>query len=197
MRFGMRRIMAALAGVALAAGMLAGTASGESRNRSLERVIAKGMFSPDEGTRIQRAFAAAVQAGVREREVLSLVEACVSSEFEAPQVLRMLSVAAQLALEDLPVEGFISKIEEGGGKRASPERVVLAAERRALTLNKAKLIINGLVLQGLEIGDRDGLLTDLAAALEAGRAPGEAEAILAEALKAGERSGAIRRKLFP
>jgi len=191
------KMTAALACVALVAGLLAGNASGESRNRALERLVAQGMFNSDEGARMQRAFAAAVQAGVQERDALSLVEACVSAEFDAPQALRLLSIATQLALERLPVDGLISKVEEGGGKRVPPDRVVAAAERRALMLNKAKLILNSLALQGLAMDNRDELLTDLAAALEAGRTPGESEAILSEALKTGESPGSIRRKLFP
>jgi hypothetical protein len=52
-------------------------------------------------------------------------------------------------------------------------------------------------LQGFAIDDRDELLPDLAAALEAGRTTEEAGKILSEALQSGERAGSIRRKLFP
>jgi len=183
--------------IVLLAGLLVAPAVGGTTNRALERVVAKGMFSADEGARMQRAFAAARQAGVEERDALSLVETCVEGEFDASQALRMLSIAAQLALEKLPVDSFIAKVEEGVSKRVSADRVVQVAERRALMLNKAKLILNALVLQGFAIDDRDELLPDLAAALEAGRTPEEARTILSEALKSGERIGSIRRKLFP
>ena len=191
------KIPAAFVGIVLALGAFAGTATGESRNRALERVISTGLFSADEGTRLQRAFSAAHQAGVEEHDALKLVEVCVSGEFDASQTMRMLSIAAQLALEHLPVDGFIAKVEEGISKRVSPDRVVQAAERRGLMLNQAKLLLNSLVLQGFSADDRDELLPDLAAALEAGRKPEEARAILTEALAAGERAGSIRRKLFP
>lgn len=187
----------ALCTAALLAGMLCSPAAGETSNRALERIVAKGMFSAEEGARLQRAFAAARQAGVEERDALALVQAGVEGEFDATQSLRMLSIAAQLALEKLPVEGFLGKVEEGVSKRVPADRVVQVAERRALMLNKSKLILNSLVLQGFAIEDRDELLPDLAAALEAGRTPEELRAILAEALAAGERPGAIRRKLFP
>jgi hypothetical protein len=190
-------IISALVGVVLLAGSFAAPAAAETKNRSLERLVAKGMFSADDGARMQRAFAAARQAGVEEREALSLVETCVEGEFDASQALRMLSIASQLALEKLPVEGFIAKVEEGVSKRVAADRVVQVAERRALMLNKAKQILNALVLQGFKIEDRDELLPDLAAALEAGRKPEEAQSILSEALKSGERTGSIRRKLFP
>lgn len=197
MRCRLRGIAAALAGIALLAGAFAIPAAGETTHRALERVVAKGMFSAAEGAKLQRAFAAARQAGVEERDALSLVETCVAGEFDASQALRMLSIAAQLALEKLPVEGFIAKVEEGVSKRVAADRVVQVAERRALMLNKAKLLLNSLVLQGFAIEERDELLPDLAAALEAGRTPEEARAILVEALQSGERIGSIRRKLFP
>lgn len=198
MRASLLRIPGVLVGMALMLGAFAVPAAGAGRsNRALERVIANGMFSADEGARLQRSFAAALEAGVEERDALNLVEACVSGEFDAPQAMRLLSIVAQLALEHLPIDGFIAKVEEGVSKRVPPDRVVQAAERRSLMLNKAKRILNALVLQGLAIDDRDELLSDLAAALEAGRSPDEAGEILSEALKAGERAGTIRRKLFP
>jgi len=193
----LRVIPMVLVGITLLAGVFAAPVAGETTNRALERVLAKGMFRADDGARMQRAFAAARQSGVEERDALELVEACVDGEFDASQALRMLSIVAQLALEKLPVDSFISKVEEGVSKRVAADRVVQVAERRALMLNKAKQLLNSLVLQGFAVDDRDNLLPDLAEALEAGRSPEEARVILAEALQSGERSGAIRRKLFP
>jgi sulfite reductase beta subunit-like hemoprotein len=197
MKSALSTISAALTGVALLVAFSVRPAAGETGNRALERVLARGAYSADEGARVQRSYAAALQAGVEGREALSLVEACVRGRFDASQTLRMLSIAAQLALEGLPVEGFAAKVEEGVSKRVDPDRVAQAAERRALMLNKSRQILNGLVLQGLSVGDRDELLPDLAEALEAGRAPEEARAILSDALRDGERPGSIRRKLFP
>lgn len=183
--------------VVLVAAVLAGTAAGESRNRGVERLLAGGMYSADDGTKIQRAFASAMRAEVRERDALEFVEICVSGELDAAHVVRVLSIVAQLSLENLPIGGVQTKLEEGVSKRVPQDRIVQAVERRALSLSKAKLIINGLVLQGIAVEDRDDLLPDLAAALEAGRSPEQARDILSGALKAGEGSGSIRRKLFP
>lgn len=191
------RILSALFAAALLGATLAGTAAGASRNRALERLLEKGMYSAADGRNIQRAFSAAEEADVDERDALSLVEVCIDGEFDAPQIQRVLAVAAQLALEGLPVEGYIAKIEEGVSKGVPADRVVQAAERRGLALNKAKLILNSMVLQGFSADDRDELLPDLAEALEAGRTPEDAAAILTEALEAGDSPGAIRRKLFP
>jgi len=197
MRTVLRTVSSILAGIVLLAGAFAAPAAGASTSRALQRIVEKSMFSADEGTRLQRSFAAARQAGVAERDALALVEAGIEGEFDASQTLRMLSIAAQLALENLPVEGFIAKVEEGVSKGVEADRVVQVAERRALMLNKAKLILNSLVLQGFSIDDRDELLPDLAAALEAGRTPDAARSILVKALESGERTGSIRRKLFP
>ena len=197
MRSILRGIFSALVGIALLEGASVAPASGEPVNRAVERLVAKGMFSAGDGSRIQRAFAAARQAGVDERDALTLVGVCVEGEFDVSQTLRVLSIAAQLSLERLPVDGFIAKVAEGVSKRVPPDRVVQVAERRALMLNNAKVLLNSLVLQGVAIEDRDELLPNLAAALEAGRTTEEARAILTEALQAGERNGEISRKLFP
>lgn len=191
------KISSALLGGALIAGGLAGTAGAESRNRSLERLLGKGGYSADEGKRIQRSFGVALQAGLGERDALYLVETCIEGRFETAQTLRILSVAAQLALAGLPVDGYAAKVNEGVSKRVPPDRVVQAAERRGLALNNAKSLLNTMVLEGFSASDRDELLPGLAAALEAGRTSEEAQAILTEALREGERPGAIRRKLFP
>jgi hypothetical protein len=174
----------------------AAPAAGEGRNRALERVVGE-VFTPDEGAQLDRALRAAVKAGLREREALDLVETCVDGEFTAPQVLRVLSLAAQLTLEDLPVEAFAAKLEEGIAKRVESERVLRVAEKRALALNNARLVINGAVLDGFEVDDREALYADVAEALEAGRSADEVRRVLIDSQAEGEGIGGIRRKLFP
>lgn len=191
------KLLAVGAALVLLVGSLAGSAAAAPRNRALERIVGKGMYTARDAEQIQRAFAAALQAGVGERDALALVEAVAEDEFDPAQVVRLLTLASQLALESLPVESFVAKVEEGVAKRVAADRIVQAAERRALMLNRAKLIVNDLVLHGLPAGDRDEILPDLAAALEAGRSPEEAQDILREGLGAGESPGALRRKLFP
>lgn len=191
------RALAAGAALLLLAGSPALPAAGASRNRALERAVGTSVYSAGEVERIQRAFAAALQAGVDERDALGLVEAAAADEYDSSHVVRLLTLASQLSLEGLPLAGFIAKVEEGVAKRIDADRVVQAAERRALALNRAKLLLNSLVLQGFGRADRDEILPDLAAALEAGRPQGEAQEILLEGLRAGESPGALRRKLFP
>lgn len=191
------RVVSVLFAGALLGASLAGTAAGASRSRALERLLEKGMYSEADGRGIQRAFSAAEEADVDDRDALSLVEVCIDGEFEGSQIQRVLSIAAQLSMEGLPIEGYIAKIEEGVSKGVPADRVVQAAERRGLALNKAKLILNSMVLQGFSSDDRDELLPDLAEAIEAGRSPEDATTILSEALEEGESPGSIRRKLFP
>ena len=168
----------------------------ETRNRGLQRLLERN-FTAEQSLQIERGYRAAQQAGLQERRILDLVETCVDADFEAPAIARMLSLAAQLNLERLPVESFVAKIEEGIAKRVPPERVLQAAERRALMLNRARTIVNGAVLEGFDLRDRDEILPDVAAALEAGVSAEAIRRILVDSLEAGDGVGDIRRKLFP
>lgn len=167
-----------------------------ARARGAEGLI-EARFPPEGRDQVARAYRAAVKAGMRERQAADLLEACLDGEFEAGQTARVLTLAAQLSLEGLPTESFAAKIAEGVAKGAPADRVVQVAERRAQLLNRARLILNGLLLEGLDVDGREDLLQDVAEAMEAGRSPEEARGILAEALREGERIGEIRRKLFP
>jgi predicted DsbA family dithiol-disulfide isomerase len=88
-------------------------------------------------------------------------------------------------------------VEEGVSKHVEAALIVQAAERRGLMLNKARNLLNSLVLQGASLNDRDELIPDLAAAFEAGMSAEEARKIISEAVDAGDSAGQIRRKLFP
>lgn len=174
-----------------------GMAAGDARSRALERVLEKNGVAAEDRDRIQRAAGAAERAGVPDRDVENLVEDCVRAGFPSAGVVRLLTLATQLALESLPVESFTAKVEEGIAKRIDPVRVVQVAERRALMLNRAKRILDGVLLDGAPVRGRDDLVPDVAEALEAGRQPEEIERILAESFEAGAGIGEIRRKFFP
>ena len=111
--------------------------------------------------------------------------------------LRILSLASQVSLEDLPVEAFLAKIEEGVAKRVPADRVVQAAGTRAVMLARAKVVTKAAVLDGFSRSDAEDLLVDVAAALEAGRTPEEIRAVFAAAIAAGDGVGAVRGRLFP
>ncbi|MBI4914295.1 MAG: hypothetical protein HY825_00465 [Acidobacteria bacterium] len=173
-----------------------GALAADPRNRGLEKAIA-GRFDADGEGQVARAFRAAVQAGMAERQALSLVEVGVEGGFDAVELARVLTLAAQLELQHLPPASFAAKLEEGVAKRVAPERVLQAAERRALMLSRANSLLNAVVLAGLDVRDRDELLPDVAAALESDRESGEIRGILVDSISAGEGIGEIRRKLFP
>jgi len=168
-----------------------GPVAAASRGRDLERALA-GSAAAEGAAEIERAFRAATKSGVRERDALELVRDCAGAGFDAGQIARVLSLAAQLALEELPLEGFYDKVGEGIAKRMSPDRVVQAAERRALTLNRARGLVNAAVLAGAEIDDREETVADVAGALETGRDEDEVRGILRE----GGSSRDLRRRLF-
>ena len=172
-------------------------AASRGGNRELERVFKSGSFGEKGAAQITRAFMVAVDAGVEDRAALALVEAGADGEFAADQVVRILTVAAQLSLESLPLELFVSKIQEGVSKRMEPDRIVQAAEFRALKLKQASNLFKQAVLDGISSRDRDELLPDIAEALAAGMSQEKIREILLEAVKDRDSPGAIRRKLFP
>jgi hypothetical protein len=174
-----------------------GMAEGDARGRALEKFLEKqGVAAGDRG-QIERSVESAVRAGVPDREAADMVEACVEGGFTAAQVVRVFSLAAQIALEHLPLESFTAKIDEGIAKRVDPDRIVQVAERRALMLNRAKRILDGVLLDGAPVRDRDELVPDVAEALEGGRAAGEIQRILTTGFEEGAGVGEIRRKFFP
>ncbi|HWR98875.1 MAG TPA: hypothetical protein VN317_10680 [Candidatus Methanoperedens sp.] len=187
-----RNAIILLAAFVLALVLSTGSAVGEPRRRSA------GAAAPPagEGARVEQAVEAAQNAGVERRDLRALTEACERGGFSESQTVRILSLAAQLALEELPVRSFAAKVGEGVSKRAGPDRIVEVAERRALSLNRARSIINGLVLDGFAIEGRDEILPDVAEALEAGMSGETIRDILAASLEDGG-VAEIRRKLFP
>jgi len=172
-------------------------AASRGGNRELEKVLKSGRFGESQAAQIERAFKVAVDAGVENRDALALVETGIDGEFAADLVVRTLTVAAQLSLEGLPTELFVSKVKEGVSKRMEPGRIVQAAEFRALKLKQASNLFKHAVLEGVSPRDREELLPDIAEALASGMDEGRIREIFLEAVKDGDSTGAIRRKLFP
>lgn len=195
----MRFAVTALLGVVavLVSWGFSGMAEGDARSRSLERILEKGGVAAAERGQIQRAVGAAVRAGIPDREAEGLVEECLEGGFSTANVARVLSLLTQLALERLPLESFTAKIEEGIAKRVDPDRVVQVAERRALMLNTAKRILDGILLDGTPVRDRDELIPAVASALEAGQPAEQIRQRLKESFDEGDSIGEIRRMFFP
>jgi hypothetical protein len=180
------------AAILLAAAWLPGTAAAEPRQRGVGRgpVV-------DDAERIEQAAEAAGRAGVRRRDLRELRELCERGEFSTAQTVRVLNLATQLALEELPVESFLAKIGEGVSKGVQPARIVQVAEKRALMLNRAKSILNGVLLDGAPVRDREELIPDVAEALEGGQTADGVRKALAAGFTAGDSIGEIRKRMFP
>jgi hypothetical protein len=168
----------------------------EGGSRGVERLLEKQGVSSSDRAGIDRALKAADRAGFPERDAERLVEVCLEGEFPAAEVVRVLSLATQLTLQNLPTESFVAKIAEGVAKRVSPEKVLAAAERRALLLNQAQNLLNGILLEGSPVRDREELIPDVAEALEDGRSAGELRELLTSSFKEGEGIREIRQKIF-
>lgn len=178
----------ALALAAALAASLPGPAAGEPGRRDA---------AGDAAARVEQAAESADRAGVERRDVRELLELCQRGEFDTAQTVRVLGLAAQLAVKGLPVASFTDKVGEGISKRADPDRIIQAAERRALLLNQAQAILNGILLDGAPVRDREELVPDVAAALEAGAPQAEVRDGLAAGFTAGESIGEIRKRIFP
>ena len=187
-----------LAGVAVVlCGVLLSDISGAaSRYRKLDRVLADTAFTDAQKASISRAYGSVVGAGGDRREALDLVKACLEGEFQARQVVRILSLTAQLELAGLPAEEFVHKVKEGVAKGIEGKKILEVAERRALSLRKATNLLNRLILDGYEIDDRELLLTAVAEALEEGKKEKQLRERIIRGLEKGESARRIGRAIY-
>lgn len=188
-------LLAALLVISLLIPLLLPAAS-PAADRRLERVLEDVSYDERGLEAVDRAYRAAVRAGLDRRDMLSLVKLCVEGDFEADQTARVLTIAAQLSLAGLPCEGFESKIKEGVAKNVEPIRILAAGEQWALAVNRAKNVLNSLVLQGYDIGDDEELLSSVARAFETGKDEKEVREVLVPALEDGDNTRKIRRRLL-
>lgn len=189
-------IVAALLAAACILSFGAFSASAASRYRVLERLLEDTAFSAAEYEQVAKSFSAAVKAGQDRGDIADLVESCLEGEFTAAQVVRVLKLSAQLELSGLPAESFFLKVQEGVAKGVEAARVVGAAERQALMLKKSDNILNGLLLQGVEIDDPEELLPAVAEALGSGRSEREVREIIIKSSAEGESQRKLSRRLL-
>ena len=179
-------------------GLLAGVSGAATRYRDLERAVEDEGYGASEISQVARAYGAALKAGQDRRDTIDLVKICIEGDFGSRQLVRVLMIYAQLELAELPDEEFVSKVQEGVAKGIPAMKVLAAAERRALMLKSAENILNGLVLEGYDVDDRDReeLLPTVAEALESGKGEREVRKILISSLEDGENLRKIRRTLL-
>jgi hypothetical protein len=193
----LKRSLPALAALLLLAGAAGGPAEA-SRSRKLDRLLEETNISDAVMAQLNRSYSAVLKAGGDSRDTLALVEICLEGGFEGPQIIRVLSLLAQLELSGLPPESYSSKIHEGVAKRVPVAKILAAAERQALMLKNAENILNTLVLQGYDLGvdDQEELLPTVAEALYSGKTLREVREILVSSLEEGDDLRRVRRKLL-
>jgi len=187
-----------LAGAAVVlCGLLLSDISGAaSRYRKLDRILADAAFTDGQKASISRAYGSVLGAGGDRREALDLVEACLEGEFRARQVVRILSLTAQMELAGLPAEEFVNKVKEGVAKGFEGEKIIEVAESRALSLRKATNLLNRIILDGYELDDRELLLAPVAEALEEGKKEKQIRERIIRGLEKGESARRIGRAIY-
>ncbi len=164
-----------LLGIAL---VLAAVAVGRADHgaRSVGSLQSPGAGGAGQGAALERRRAHLVGIGLDPERVDRAIEACRVAGFGTGETDRLLSLVARAHLAGLPYQNLLNKLQEGVAKGAEPEAIENALNRRATVLNKAKAIVDRLLVEGWAAPDY-----------------GLAIGMVADALTAGARSGAILR----
>jgi hypothetical protein len=120
-----------------------------------------------------RLFRQSVTLGVPEAELADLVRACRGAGFMGEEIARLLALVERAKLSGLPHHALLNKLREGLAKRAPPEAVQKALEDKARVLQKAKGVVDTLILEGRIVRDYDFAVKMVADALDAGATPAQ------------------------
>ncbi|MHB8783297.1 MAG: hypothetical protein ACYDAX_07750 [Desulfobacteria bacterium] len=123
--------------------------------------------------RIERAYVAAVRAGIPEDVLLPFVEDILRHKLDCGQMVRVLDVTTRLRQADLPYFVVFSKVREGVAKEAPPARVVEAAEAKFKTLSESRDVLLSLGSMGYGILDRQNAAVVVSSYIEKGYSGGE------------------------
>ena len=118
-----------------------------------------------------RLFRQSVTLGVPEAELADLVGACRRAGFMGEEIARLLALVERAELSGLPHDVLLNKLREGLAKQAPPETIQEALEDKARVLQKAKGVVDTLILEGRIVRDHDFAVKMVADALEAGATP--------------------------
>ena len=132
-----------------------------------------GVAGDENIRRIERAYVAAVQAGISEDVLLPFVEDILRHKLDCGQMVRVLDVTTRLRQADLPYFVVFSKVREGVAKEASPARVVEAAEAKFKTLSESRDVLVSLGSMGYGILDRQNAAVVVSSYIEKGYSAGE------------------------
>lgn len=123
--------------------------------------------------RIERAYVAAIQAGIPEDVLLPFVEDILRHKLDCGQMVRVLDVTNRLHQADLPYFVVFSKVREGVAKEAPPARVVEAAEAKFKTLSESRDVLKSLGSMGYSIRDPQNAAIVVSSYIEKGYSGGE------------------------
>jgi len=123
--------------------------------------------------RIERAYVAAVQAGISEDVLLPFIEDILRHKLDCGQMVRVLDVTTRLHQADLPYFVVLSKVREGVAKEAPPARVVEAAEAKFSTLSASRDVLKSFDSMGYSILDRQNAAVVVSSYIEKGYSGGE------------------------
>jgi len=135
--------------------------------------LTHGVGGDEDIRRIERAYVAAVQAGVPEDVLLPFVEDILRHKLDCGQMVRVLDVTTRLRQADLPYFVVFSKVREGVAKEAPPARVVEAAEAKFNTLSASRDVLISLGSMGYSILDRQNAAIIVSSYVEKGYTAGE------------------------
>jgi hypothetical protein len=130
--------------------------------------LTHGVGGDEEIRRIERAYVAAVQAGISEDVLLPFVEDILRHKLDCGQMVRVLDVTTRLRQADLPYFVVFSKVREGVAKEAPPARVVEAAEAKYNTLSASRDVLQSLGSMGYSILDRQNAAVVVSSYIEKG-----------------------------
>ena len=154
--------------------LLLATAAPASAQKTIDDLCRTHDVGGDENIRrIERAYVAAVQAGISEDVLLPFVEDILRHKLDCGQMVRVLDVTTRLRHADLPYFVVFSKVREGVAKEAPPARVVEAAEAKFNTLSASRDVLISLGSMGYVILDRQNAAVVVSSYIEKGYTAGE------------------------
>lgn len=154
--------------------LLLATAMPASAQKTIDDLCrTHGVGGEENIRRIERAYVAAVQAGISEDVLLPFVEDILRHKLDCGQMVRVLDVTVHLRQENLPYFVVFSKVREGVAKEAPPVRVVEAAEAKYKTLSESRDVLESLGSLGYSIRDPQNAAVIVSSFIERGYAPAE------------------------
>jgi len=132
-----------------------------------------GVAGEENIRRIGQSYAAAIQAGISEEEILPFMEDILRHKLDCGQMVRVLSVSTRLRTENLPYFVVFSKVREGVAKDAPPALVVEAAEAKYKTLTESQDVLISLGSLGYSVRDFQNAAVVVSSYIEKGYTPDE------------------------